>query len=95
MTDTQTFHFAVKPGCEPVQLPSLSAHDRLPWVARGYEVFDFIEGHLGLHPEGSVVFSRLWKLFGGLDEANAAINCVAKSASKSGSIADEEGQPTA
>jgi hypothetical protein len=30
------FHFAVKPGCDPVQLPNLSAHTALPWVARGY-----------------------------------------------------------
>lgn len=42
MTNPRTFHFAVKPGEEPVQLTNLSAHSTLPWVARGYEFFSII-----------------------------------------------------
>ena len=37
MTDTLTFIFGVKPGQDPVHIRSMSAHDRLPWVAQGYE----------------------------------------------------------
>ena len=45
MTEPRTFHFAVKPGCKPVQLPSLSAHDVLPWIAEGYECMAFAKSH--------------------------------------------------
>lgn len=41
MPDHRTFYLAVKPGAEPVQLRSLSAHERLPWVAQGYGCFEF------------------------------------------------------
>ena len=41
MTEHRVFFFAVKPSHEPVQVPNRSAHTRLPWVAQGYEVFEF------------------------------------------------------
>lgn len=41
MAESRIFHFAVKPGCDPVYLPSLSAHARFPWIAQGYEVFEW------------------------------------------------------
>lgn len=43
----RTFYFAVKPGCDPVQLPNLSAHTKLPWVARGYEFTSAWQGRFG------------------------------------------------
>lgn len=50
----RTFHFAIKPGEEPVQLPNLSAHSKMPWVARGYEVFKFV-GRLDVTSEGAPI----------------------------------------
>ncbi len=41
MADHRSFFFACKPGCDPVHLETLSAHARLPWVAQGYEVFEW------------------------------------------------------
>lgn len=41
MTDHRSFFFACKPGCDPVQIQSLSAHAQLPWVAQGYGCFEF------------------------------------------------------
>jgi hypothetical protein len=51
----RTFHFAVKPGCDPVQLPNLSAHSKLPWVARGYE-FSTFTGAFDIRGQGHVYF---------------------------------------
>ncbi len=42
MADDRTFYLAVKPGAEPVQIQSLSAHEQLPWVAKGYGCFEFV-----------------------------------------------------
>lgn len=42
MTDRRSFFFAVKPGAEPVQVSGKTAHARLPWVAQGYEVFEWV-----------------------------------------------------
>lgn len=41
MPDHRAFFFACKPGCEPVQVSGKTAHVRLPWVAQGYEVFEW------------------------------------------------------
>ena len=90
MTDTQIFHFAVKPGRHPVRLPSLSAHDRLPWVADGYDVVKMYAVLVGV---GDHV--RIWPDDeNGLDVetiesmAGVVLDCVAKSVSKSGTNTD-------
>lgn len=41
MTPDRIFYFACKPGCDPVQVSGKTAHARLPWVAQGYEVFEW------------------------------------------------------
>lgn len=41
MADDRTFFLAVKPGAEPVQIQSLSAHAQMPWIAKGYGCFEF------------------------------------------------------
>ena len=38
MTDTRPRHYAVKYDEDPVEIRSGSAHDRLPWVGRGYDI---------------------------------------------------------
>jgi hypothetical protein len=51
MSEIRIFHFACKPGCDPVHLKSLTAHARFPWLAQGYQVFEW---HL-LEDRGKVV----------------------------------------
>lgn len=85
----KTFHFAVKPGHDPVQLPNLSAHSTMPWVARGYEFTSVWRGELGgLSREDPKSyfddfddFVFLWR----------AINeCIAKSVAKPTDDADQD-----